>query len=150
MSVRVSEPTLCPADVGVKVTPMVQFDAGVVAWRATVQLLLCTAKLPLATTVVMVKAAVPVFETVRIIGALATPTFWGVAKSRLDDERVTMGAEPAVPLKSTTCVSCAPPVSVSVNVILAVRAGGVIDVGVKVTLIAQVPRAGIDPVQVFV
>jgi hypothetical protein len=66
LSVRVSEPTLCPAAVGVKVTPMVQFDGGVVAWSGTVQLLLCTAKLPLAVTAEMVKAAVPVFDTVRI------------------------------------------------------------------------------------
>ena len=52
-----------------------------------------------------------------------------------------MGAAPAVPVKSTTCVSCEPPVSVSVNVIVAVRVGGVVDVGVKVTLIVQAAPA---------
>jgi hypothetical protein len=117
LSVRVSEPTLCPAAVGVNVTPIVQFEGGDVGWSATVQELLATAKLPLAATAETVRAAVPVFDTVRSRGALATPTFWVVLKARLEDDRVTIGAAPAVPVKSTTCASCAPPVSVSVKVI---------------------------------
>lgn len=66
LSVRVNEPTLCPATLGVNVTLTVQFEAGVVACSGTVQVLLCTAKLPLATMLEMFNAAVPVFETVRI------------------------------------------------------------------------------------
>jgi hypothetical protein len=76
LSVRVSDPTLCPPTLGVKVTAIVQFDGGVVAWSGVVQVLpvAATAKLPLATALVMVRAAVPVFVTVRISGELVTPT----------------------------------------------------------------------------
>lgn len=73
LSVRVSAPTRDPTTVGVKVTVIVQFEAGVVAWSGTVQLLLATAKSPLAVTAVIVSAAVPVFVTVRTSGALVAP-----------------------------------------------------------------------------
>jgi hypothetical protein len=55
------------------VTEIVQFEFGVVTWSGTVQLLLCTAKSPLAVTDVIASAAVPVFVTVRTCGTLATP-----------------------------------------------------------------------------
>ena len=74
MSARVNDPTRCPATVGVKVTVIVQFEAGVVAWSVTKQLLLATAKSPLAVTDVIVRAAVPVFVTVSASGEVATPT----------------------------------------------------------------------------
>lgn len=103
LSVRVSDPTLGPPTFGVKVTPIVQFEGGVVAWSgAVVQLLLAIAKLPLATAEDMVNAAVPVFVTVSTRGALVTPTVWFVPKAKLEDDRVTIGEVPAVPVKSTT------------------------------------------------
>lgn len=74
LSVKVKDPTLAPAATGVNVTPIVQFEGGVVAWSGSTQVLLTTAKSPVATGVVMFKAAVPVLVTVRSCGALVTPT----------------------------------------------------------------------------
>lgn len=74
LSVRVSDPTLEPAMVGVKVTVIVQLELGVVAWSPAVQLLLATAKSPVTATLVKVRAAVPVFVTARVRGELVTPT----------------------------------------------------------------------------
>jgi hypothetical protein len=74
LSVRVSDPTLNPATLGVKVTLIVQFEGGVVAWSGAVQLLLCTAKSLLATTLEMFRAAVPVLVTVRTRGELVVLT----------------------------------------------------------------------------
>ncbi len=107
LSVRVSDPTLDPGTGGVKVTLIVQFEGGVVTWSAAVQVLLDTAKsLLLSTKLDMFRGAVPVFVTVRIIGALVTPTACpagcGILKSKVEDDRPTMGAVPAVPVKSAT------------------------------------------------
>jgi len=74
LSVRVSESTLAPDKVGVKVTPISQFDAGVVAWRGTAQPLVWTAKAPLVIALVIFNAAVPVFVTVRNRGELVVLT----------------------------------------------------------------------------
>ena len=74
LSVRVSASTLEPVKGGVKVTPITQFDGGVVAWRGTAQPLLWTAKAPLAIALVRFSAAVPVFVTVRNWGELARLT----------------------------------------------------------------------------
>jgi len=49
-------------------------DGGVVACSPLAQLLVVTAKSPVATADVMVKADVPVFVIVIVWGALATPT----------------------------------------------------------------------------
>lgn len=54
---------------------------------------------------------------------------------------------PAVPVKSTTCGL---PAAESMMVIWAVRVGGVIEVGAKVTVIVQLPRGGTEVPQVFV
>jgi hypothetical protein len=147
LSVKASDPTLDPTTLGAKVTLIVQFEGGVVAWSAAVQLLFCTAKSLLATTFEMVKAAVPVFVTVRGRGVLVTPTGCGLLKSKLVDDRLTMGAGPAVPVKSTICGL---PDAESVTVIWARRVGGVVPVGVKVTLIVQVPGVGTEDPQVLV
>jgi hypothetical protein len=146
LSVRASDPTLVPTTLGVKVTLIVQFEGGVVAWSATVQLLFCTAKSLLTTTLEMLRAAVPVFVTVRGRGVLVAPTACGLLKSKLVDDRLTMGAGPAVPVKSTTWGL---PDAESVTVIWAVRVGGVIAVGLKVTLIVHVPGVGTEDPQVL-
>jgi hypothetical protein len=51
-----------------------QVEGGVVACSPLAQLLVGTAKSPLAVALVMVKAAVPVFVMVIVWGGLATPT----------------------------------------------------------------------------
>ena len=141
LSVSVSEPTLGPATVGVKVTAIVQFEGGVVTWSGAVQVLplAAIANSPLATALVMVSGPVPVLVTVRVRGGLATPTPCEALKVRFAGDRVTMGNAPAVPVKSITCDTCEPPASVSVNVNLAVRSGGVAEVGLKITPTLQVP-----------
>jgi hypothetical protein len=62
-----------------------QVEGGVVACSPLAQLLVGTAKSPVATADVMVRADVPVFVIVIVWGALATPTDW-VPKSRLVGE----------------------------------------------------------------
>ena len=68
-------------------------------------------------------------------------------KAGMVDDRPTMGAVPAVPVKSATCGLPGPE---SVTVIWAVRVGGVIEAGVKVTLIVHLLRAGREPSQLSV
>jgi hypothetical protein len=126
----------------------VQFEGGVVTCSGAVQVLPLVAIVnsPLATALVMVSGPVPVFVTVIVRGGLATPTPCEALKFRLAGDNVTMGEEPAMPLKLITCDTCEPPVSVSVNVTLAVRAGGMVEVGLKATPIVQVPNgATVDP-----
>lgn len=64
--------------------------------------MLCIAKPPLTAKFEMVSAAAPVLVTVRVCGALVTPTACVVLKAMLVGERLTTGAVPAVPLKSAT------------------------------------------------
>ena len=62
--------------------PRWQVEGGVVACSPLAQLLVSTAKSPVAVALMMVKAAVPVFVMVIVWGGLATPTDW-LAKVRL-------------------------------------------------------------------
>jgi hypothetical protein len=75
LSVIVSAPTLAPArGGGVKVTVIVHFEGGEVTWSGAVQVLVPTAKSPLAVTPMTLSGAVPVFVTRILCGLLATPT----------------------------------------------------------------------------
>jgi hypothetical protein len=75
LSVIVSAPTLAPGrEGGVKVTVIVQFEGGEVTSSGAVQVLVPTAKSPLAVTLVMINGAVPVFVTRILCGLPATPT----------------------------------------------------------------------------
>lgn len=132
-------------------TLTVQLEAGVVACSGFAHWLLEITKSPLLATILEIfNAAVPVFVTVRVCGALVTPTACWLLNARLVADRLTIGAEPAVPVRLITCDSCVPPASVSVMVMVAERVGGVIEVGAKVTLSVHVPIAGTEITHVFV
>src|SRR5437868_6188749 len=95
---------------------------------------LVAAKSPEAANELMVKAAVPVFVSVIVIGALVVASSW-LPKSRLMGANPTAGAVP-FPLSGTVCGL--PPASSATDSV-PVRAPEV--VGVKVTLIVQLAPA---------
>src|SRR5438034_535273 len=130
-------PVRAPEAVGVKVTLMVQFApaakvAGLVG--QALALVLVAAKSPEAANELIVKAAVPVFVSVTVIGALVVASGW-LPKSRLVGANPTPGAVP-FPLRENICGL--PPAS-SASDSVPVRAPEA--VGVKVTLMVQVPPA---------
>ena len=99
-------------------------------------------------TVVMLRAALPLLVKVTFWAALATPTL--VEKVRLEALRPTSGPVP-VPLRLTVCVLLATLLLLSVRVSVAVwELLTVTAVGVKVTLMVQVPLAATGAPQVLV
>src|SRR5437588_330949 len=126
-----------PEAVGVKVTLIVQFPpaakvAGVVGQALAP--VLVAAKSPEAANELIVKAAVPVFVSVTVIGALVVASNW-LPKSRLVGANPTAGAVP-FPL---SIMICGLPPALSATDSVPVRAPK--DAGVKVTLIVQFPLA---------
>src|SRR5205807_997798 len=124
-----SVPVRAPEAVGVKVTSMVQFApaanvAGLVGQAFAPELV--AAKSPEAPNELMVKAAVPVFVSVTVIGVLAVDSSW-LPKPRL------VGANPApgaVPLPESDTLSLHDALPISTDSV-PVRAPET--VGVKVT-----------------
>src|SRR5206468_1500818 len=132
-----SVPVRAPEAVGVKVTLMVQFApaakvAGLVG-QALAPVLVAAKSLEAANELI-VKAAAPVFVSVTVIGALVVASSW-LPKSRLVGANPTPGAVP-FPLRENICGL--PPAS-SASDSVPVRAPEA--VGVKVTLMVQVPPA---------
>ena len=114
-------------------TVAVQVDAGVRVKSA--------AFVPAMETPVKVSAAVPLFVTVTAWALEEEPAAW-LAKARLVGLKPIPGAM-AVPVMFTICGL---PAALSVTVNVAVRAAGVIDVGLKVMEIVQVaPMATVVP-----
>src|SRR5437588_152731 len=132
-----SVPVRAPKAVGVKVTLMVLFPPAANAVRFTVYLhdaLPISAKSPEAANELIVKAAVPVFVSVTVIGALVVVSSW-LPKSRLVGANPTPGPVP-FPLSATVCGL---PAALSPSDSVPVRAPKA--VGVKVTLMVQFPPA---------
>src|SRR5205807_127409 len=129
LSTTDSVPVRAPETVGVKVTSMVQFApaanvAGLVGQAFAPELV--AAKSPEAPNELMVKAAVPVFVSVTVIGVLAVDSSW-LPKPRL------VGANPApgaVPLPESDTLSLHDALPISTDSV-PVRAPET--VGVKVT-----------------
>src|SRR5205823_14132014 len=93
-----SVPVRAPEAVGVKVTSMVQFApaanvAGLVGQAFAPELV--AAKSPEAPNELMVKAAVPVFVSVTVIGVLAVDSSW-LPKPRLVGANPAPGAVPQI------------------------------------------------------
>src|SRR5438034_966192 len=132
-----SVPVRAPEAVGVKVTLMVQFAPAAKVAGLVGQALapvLVAAKSPEAANELIVKAAVPVFVSVTVIGALVVAS--GCPPRRTPDlANPTPGAVP-FPLRENICGL--PPAS-SASDSVPVRAPEA--VGVKVTLMVQVPPA---------
>src|SRR5437588_466361 len=95
---------------------------------------LVAAKSPEAANELIVKAAAPVFVSVTVIGALVVASSW-LPKSRLVGANPTTGAVPF----TLSVMICGLPPALSATDSVPVRAPEA--VGVKVTLIVQVPPA---------
>ena len=134
LSAIVTEPRRLPEASGANVIVMVQlFPAATLAGQ-----LLLWAKSPLAVTLEMARAALPVLVNVTVCAALMLPTAWLLNVSVLV-ERLTTGTASPMPDSGTVCVLPAtfPVLSVTVRVPVLVPAA----VGVNVTLIVQVVLA---------
>jgi len=131
LSVMVNDPVLLPATVGVKVTLMVQLAP---AARLEPQVLSC-AKLPVATILEMVSAAVPVLVNVTACAALVVPKGW-LEKVRLVTDKLTTGAGRPLPASRTTCGE-----SAALSVIMTEPYRFPTAVGEKVTLMLQLAPA---------
>src|SRR5437667_178069 len=133
LSVTDSVPVRAPEAVGVKVTLMVQFaPAGKVAGLVGQALapVLVAAKSPEAANELIVKAAVPVFVSVTVIGALVVASGW-LPKPRLVGANPTPGAVP-FPL---SVMICGLPPAVSARDRVQLHPADA--VGLKVTLMVQ-------------
>jgi hypothetical protein len=130
-SVTVRVPVRVPVAVGVKVIVMLQLEAAASDPR---QLLVC-AKSPVIWMLVTLSDALPLFVSVAVCVALATPT-GDPANVKLGGVSVALAPEPA-PLK---VMGWGDPAASSLIVIDPLRAP--VPVGVKVTEIVQLPVAG--------
>src|SRR5207302_960993 len=133
LSVTDSVPVRAPEAVGVKVTLMVQFAPAAKVAGLVGQALapvLVAAKSPEAANELIVKAAVPVFVSVTVIGVLVVASGW-LPKPRLVGANPTPGAVP-FPLSVMIC-GLPPALSASDSFLL----DALPIVGVKVTLMVQ-------------
>src|SRR5207247_381976 len=135
-----SVPVRAPEAVGVKVTLMVQFAPAAKVAGLVGQALapvLVAAKSPEAANELIVKAAVPVFVSVTVIGVLVVASGW-LPKPRLVGANPTPGAVP-FPL---SVMICGLPPALSASDSVPVRAPEA--VGVKVTLMVHFAPAPQD------
>ena len=135
LSTTDSVPVRAPETVGVKVTSMVQFApaanvAGLVGQAFAPELV--AAKSPEAPNELMVKAAVPVFVSVTVIGVLVVDSNW-LPKPRLVGANPTPGAGLVpIPRRLTLCGLLG-----SSSVKVSVAASALATDGVKVRLIVH-------------
>ena len=130
-----------PADVGVKVTLIAQLPGAAILAPQ----LFVVPKLAEATIPDMINGALPVFARVTVWAALVVPTAWEVVNVTVAGERVAIGAVLPTPFSEMTC-GLFPALSTKVTEPDALPAV----VGVKVTVIEQIPPAGRDAPQVLV
>ena len=95
---------------------------------------------------VMLRVALPVFESVRVCGREVVPTLV-VGKASVVGESVAMGAGTGVPVPVSAAV-CGEPVELSATLRVALKV--VAEAGVNVTEIVQVEDAARDVPQVLV
>jgi hypothetical protein len=136
LSLMVMEPVRLPAAVGVNVTLMVQLAPTA---KLAPQVLSC-AKSPVATMLVIIKAAEPVLLNVTACGALVVPKGW-LEKVRLMTDKLTTGAGRPSPASTIVCGLSE---ALSVMVTEPYRFPG--EVGAKATVIVHVnPTATLAP-----
>ena len=135
-----------PRCVGVKVTPIMQLAPGASGLAQVLVWAKSAGSAPLKPIPVILSGAVPSFVSVTDCAGLVVP-MGCVAKVRLLGDRVAFGPEiTPVPLKA---ICCGLPTTLSVMVTEAFR--GPLRVGLKVTVIVQLPPCGgrLEP-QMFV
>jgi len=129
-------PVRLPAAVGANVTLMVQLAPTA---KLVPQVSIC-AKSPVATMLVIIKAAVPVSLNVTVCGALVVPKAW-LGKVRLRVDKLATGAGRPSPARPIVCGLFT---ALSVRVTEPYRLPGA--VGVKVTVIVhEIPGATLAP-----
>ena len=139
MSATLTAAVFPPLLVGVNVTTIVQFPAAATVPPLSGQVpALVTAKLlalaPVRVMLLTVSGALPVFDSVTVLGALVVFTFC-LLKVRLVGDRVAVGAAPVPDTPAVWGLLLA--LSVTANVALRVP----VAVGAKVTLMVQVALA---------
>jgi hypothetical protein len=107
--------------------------------------LLVAPKLAEAVIPTMSNVALPVLVRVTVCGALVVPTAWGVANVTLAGERFAMGAVTPMPVREIVCGLLA---ALSTKLTEPTALPAV--VGVKVTLMVQIPPAATGEPQVLV
>jgi len=146
LSVTVRVALKVAAEVGVKVTEMVQVEdtasvePQVVVWAKSEGLA------PVSEIPVMLSTALPVFESVRVCAAEVVPAVV-LGKVSVPPDKEATGAGAGVPVPVSAAV-CGEPVELSATVRVALKV--VAEAGVKVTEIAQVEDAARDEPQVLV
>ena len=143
LSKMATEALRLPADAGVKVTLIVQLLSAATEAPQLLVTVKSLALAPVAAIPAMFNAALPVLFRVTDCAALVVPRFW-LGKVRVLVVRLTVGLEP-VPVRVTIC---GPPAALSEMVTAAVRLPTA--VGVKITLIVQLPCAASELPQVEV
>ena len=144
MSATLTAAVFPPLLVGLNVTTIVQFPGAATVPPLSGQVLaLVRAKLlafaPVIVMLLMVRGALPVFDSVTVLGALVVFTFC-LLKVRLVGDRLAVDPTPVPDTPAVWGLLLA--LSVTVNVALRDPAA----VGVKVTLIVQFPPAAtLDP-----
>ena len=141
----VNVPVLLPTAVGVKVMPTMHDEPAAIAVEVEqVVVVASRAKSPETTKLVKLSGAMPVLFRVTVSAGLVAPTTW-LPKARLATVGVTIGRPTPVPLRETSCALLG---ALSVIVSRPVRAPAT--VGVKETLIVQLPAAATELPQLFV
>ena len=140
LSVAATVAVRVPEAAGVNVTLIVQLAPA----ATDVPHVLLSAKspplVPVTAILVMLKAALPVFESVIAWAALVVPTFWLANVNEVGDrDAVEVDVETPEPVRAAVCGL---PVALSVTVTVAVLVPDA--VGLNVTLIVQVPPAATD------
>ena len=150
MSLMLSEAVRVPVAVGVKVTVIVQLLDGATAAPLQVSLspspeptpAKSPALVPVMETVLTLSVLVPLLVRVTVRAELVVLRVW-LLKSRLVGERLTVAAVP-LPLKGTVCGL---PAALSLMLSKAFRLP--VAVGVKVTLMVQLPPAATEVPQLL-
>jgi hypothetical protein len=142
LSVIFSVPVLVPPAVGSKKTPIVQLEPTA---TGLLQLLSTPKSAALGVAAVTVRAALPVFVTVKVCGRPLVPTYW-LGNVIVEGDKLTAGAgRPPVPVRVTICGL---PGALSAIVKVPVRLP--LAVGVKVTGIWQASPAATEVPQLLV
>jgi hypothetical protein len=141
LSLTLKLPVRVPDAVGVNVTLMAQFPP---AARELPQLSV-SAKSPLVMMLVMVRVAVPVFDSVTVCAALVVPTVWLAKVSEVGERLAVVVDSVPVPVRPTVCGL---PEALSLTLKLPVRVPDA--VGVNVTLMVQFPPAARELPQLLV
>jgi hypothetical protein len=140
LSVTVKVPVLVPVVVGSKKTPIEQLAPGATLLEHALS---APKSAGLAVTLVIVSVALPIFVSVTVCGRPEVPTYW-LGKGTFDGDKLTPEPLP----KLVKAAVCGLPGALSVTLSEALAFPNA--VGVKVTVMGQLPPGGREVPQVLV